>query len=121
MSAQTQIAQAPANVQEIIANCETCQRVGRQCWSHRMLGKLVPCLTCARSVKVGDNAICANCVASEGQPEYAENTTALQAGHAAAREARETNPRAYYGTDLGIATDGCSCTPSNGPDCVSCH
>ena len=45
----------------------------------------------------------------------------LTKGYAAAKEARDANPGAYYGTDLGIATDGCSCTPSNGPNGGNCY
>ena len=44
---------------------------------------------------------------------YVEDTTALMAGYAAAHEIRETSPE--------LTAGGCSCTPSNGPDCVSCR
>lgn len=53
---------------------------------------------------------------------YKENTAMLDVGSAGAREIRDSNPVAYYGKGPGAdTTDGCSCSPSNGPDCINCN
>ena len=53
---------------------------------------------------------------------HAEDTTALQAGYAAARQMHEANPEVHHGSGPGPGTTGgCSCTPSNGPDCMNCR
>ena len=55
------------------------------------------------------------------QSTYVEDTTALQAGYAASANFRDAQPEVYYGSGPGPdIAGGCSCTPTNGPDCWNC-
>ncbi len=64
----------------------------------------------------------ANTACIDRSVPYVEDSMALQAGYEAARQMREANPNVYYGSGPGPdTTGGCSCTPSNGPDCWNCR
>ena len=53
---------------------------------------------------------------------YSEDTTMLDVGATGAKAIRDSNPAAYYGKGPGADnTGGCSCSPSNGPNCVNCR
>ena len=73
--------------------------------------------TCGVCGAVSSHDPCGPCHQSRGG--YSEDTTSLQAGYTAAAKARDANPRAFYGSGPGMI-GGCSCTPNNGPGCVSC-
>ena len=46
----------------------------------------------------------------------------LDIGYEAGRQARESNPAAYYASPVERGDDnGCSCTPNNGPSCHNCR